>query len=309
MQINGGRAVYALSDTAIHCTLLFYPMKKVLLPVLALMFFSSCSHKVYKALDWQPTRVASDGWVIDWPDPLRYIDEKTKINYDITNDLHNLYVCMRVADPTTKMKIIHGGMEFRIDTLGTKAFPIAFIYPTANEIVLARERRGISLKEEHSHDNKPQSEPLEKILSPPVEAELAGFKQLPDGTISLIKNACGISAAIEIDSLGILNYEAIIPFSTFYKYELTKADTCRVFNYAIKINALPSPQAHTGGGAPTMNVGGMGGGGGHRGGGPGGGGGGGSHGGAHNGEGGNFSGNSELYVNTSITQKFRFSVK
>ena len=67
-------------------------MKKIISAILLLVLFCSCSHTVYKSLNWQSTKVTWDGWNIEWPDELRFIDEKTKISYDITNDLHNL-VC------------------------------------------------------------------------------------------------------------------------------------------------------------------------------------------------------------------------
>jgi len=291
---------------------------KTLIPVLFVLFlFSSCSQKVYRSLEWQSTRVTADGWIIEWPDQLRFIDDKTKISYAISNDLHNLYLCMRVADPTSKMKIIHGGMEFRIDTLGKNAFPIAFVFPTANEIVMAQDKRGLSQKDDNRGAKPAHPAMKQKILSPATEAQLVGFKHQFNGTVSLVKNTLGISAAINIDSLDVLCYEAIIPLNTFYKNELTKADTGRVFNYEIKINALPAPSTHEGGGGGGgggrgMSGGGGGGGmgGGSRGGGQHGGmGGGGSHGGEHRGSGSYVAQNADLYVTSKVINKMKFSVK
>ena len=73
-----------------------------------------------------------------------------------------------------------------------------------------------------------------------------------------------------------MNYEAVIPFSTFYKTELVPSDSSRIFNYEIKINAPDKSNNISGGsnmGGGGMRGGGMGGGGGMRGGGMGGGGG------------------------------------
>ncbi len=53
------------------------------------------------------------------------------------------------------------------------------------------------------------------------------------------QNNSGISAAINFDAKGIMNYEAVIPFSTFYKNELIPSDSNKVFNYRIKINPVP----------------------------------------------------------------------
>ncbi len=285
-------------------------MKKIIPAILVLILFSSCTHTVYKSLDWQRTKVTADGWNIEWPDELRFMDEKTRISYNITNDLYNLYVFMRVADPIIVMKIIHGGMELRIDTLGKNAFPIEFIFPMANEIVMTRDMRGISQKENNYGERPTHPAIKQKILSPATEAQLVGFKHPHEGRISLLHNTSGISASIEIDSLGMLSYEAILPFSAFYKDELTKVDTNHAFNYEFMINALPAPSDREGGGGGGQGMsGGMGGGGQHGGGQHGGAGRGGSHGDEQGGEGRNPASNAGLYVASQFAQKMKFSLK
>jgi hypothetical protein len=107
--------------------------------------------------------------------------------------------------------------------------------------------------------------------------ELFGFKSHLGKIISLSPpNNTGISAAINFDERGIMNYEAVIPFSTFYKNELTPSDSNQVFNYQIKINSATKSDGGGNGGSGTggggmhrggMRGGGMGGGGGMRGGG------------------------------------------
>jgi len=74
-----------------------------------------------------------------------------------------------------------------------------------------------------------------------------------------------------------MNYEAVIPFSTFYRDKLVPSDSNRIFNFQIKINPVSGSNNDSGNGAGSrgggMRGGGMGGGGGMRGGGMGGGGG------------------------------------
>jgi hypothetical protein len=141
---------------------------------------------------------------------------------------------------------------------------------------------------------------------------LVGFKPPLERIQPLLNNPSGISAAISFDNLGIMYYEAIIPFKTFYKNELTINDTNTVFSYEIKVKALPAAPVHEG----SSGGRGMGGarmsGGGHRGGGGGQSGGmgeGRGHGGEHRNSGETTYGNSDLYVANQITKKMRFSVK
>jgi hypothetical protein len=224
---------------------------------------------------------------------------------------------MKISDEALKIKIIRGGMEFRIDTSGKKLFPIAFIFPIANDIVMEKHIRS-EIPPVKNHEGKPdRTATNQKMLNHAEEAQLVGFKSPLEGTQSLIDNAAGISAAVSFDNQGIMYYEAIIPFKTFYKNELTDADTNKVFSYEIKVKALPAPPAREeggggrgmgGGGMSHGGGGGMGGGmgGGHRG---GGGMGGGAHGGQHRSNSENVSGNSDLYIANQITKKMRFSLK
>jgi hypothetical protein len=299
----------------------------LIIELVILVLFSSCSHKVYDALDYQDILVKADGKIREWPDPLRFYDEKSKINYTISNDRKNLYLCLKVSDNASKMKIVRGGLEFRIDTSGKDKFPVSFIFPLPNDIVIPKQS-GEETQPGNHQQGRSRLPMVQNMLNHAEKAQLVGFKHPLEGIQSVRNNPAGISAAISIDSLGILNYEAIIPFSTFYKNELTKEDTNRVFCFEMKINALPAPAAHEGGGGSGgggghggggggmqggmggsgMGGGGMGGGGHHGGGGMGGGGGhGGQHGGGQGGS--NMSANSDLYVKNQITKKMRLSLK
>ena len=61
-----------------------------------------------------------------------------------------------------------------------------------------------------------------------------------------------------------MNYEEVIPFSTFYKNELTPSDSNKIFNYQIKINPATesenTPNGNNGMRGGGMHRGGMGGG-------------------------------------------------
>jgi hypothetical protein len=294
-------------------------MKQISLSLLVLCLFSSCSHKVYDSLDWQSNKVTVDGKIPEWPNPLRFYNDKSKLNYTITNDRWNLYLCMKISDVTAQIKMLRGGMEFRIDTLGKKSFPIALIYPIANHQMTMR-NRGESQTGRNPRDKPEHSSMAQNLLIQAKELELVGFKTPLGGILSLFNTSYGILAAMDIDSLGIMYYEAVIPFRTFIKNELTAADTNKAFSYEIKINAVPAPQSHEGGGGNRSMGGGSHGGIGMSGGGYGGGGmGGGHHGGGMGGSGmhgggqrssnGNTSENNELYSTNKVTKQLRFSFK
>ena len=284
-------------------TFLFWVSTFAFVLLICCLFFS-CSHKVYDALDWQVNKVTADGKISEWSNPLRFYDAKSKINYTISNDKQNLYVCMKISDETAQIKILQGGMELKIDTTGKKVFPIEFKYPLENH-QMPQHKKGESKNgsnSENNHTENPGRSSLKlKLVSQATDVQLIGFKPPLGGILPLYNTSSGISSAINIDSTGIMYYEAIIPFNTFYKSELNPSDTNRIFNYEIIVNALPAPPMREGGGG-GMGCGGRGMGGGMRGGGMGGG----MHGG---GGGGNSPGNSELYSANHVSVKMKLSYK
>jgi hypothetical protein len=277
-------------------------MKKSVLFLLTIFVLSSCTHEIYNTLQWQSKKVTTDGRIPEWSNPLLLYDTKSKINYTISNDRQNLYVCMKISDEISQIKILQSGMEFRIDTLGKKKLPIAFIFPIAGQQVLQKGKSAEKDKKGFSEDLYRSAMKQEQI-SQTKNAQVIGFKPPLGGFLSLLNTTSGISAAINMDSLGIMYYESIIPFSTFYKNEITAADTNKIFNFEIKVNALPAPSL-----TKTANDGGKKGGGGMGGKGMGGGGkGGGMKGGGQGSAG--FSGNNELFLSNRINVKMKISFK
>jgi hypothetical protein len=230
-------------------------MTKIVSAFFIVCLFISCTNKVYNSSSWQSKQITVDGKIPEWSNPLRFYDQETGISYCISNDHYNLYLVCSISNEFMQTKILRSGLEFGIDTLGKKSFSVGVRYPIGN----------ISEKELKTNTNPPTSSALNgkpdrsafklKLLAEATEIQLVGFKPQLGKFISLVdSNKSGISAAINFDMNGIMNYEAVIPFSTFYKKELTPSDSNRVFNYQIKMRG----GGMRGGG---MNGGGMNGGG------------------------------------------------
>ena len=215
-------------------------MKKPVVVFLVVCFLLSCTNKIYNSSNWQSRKVTIDGKISEWPNPLRFYDQETGMNYIISNDNYNLYFVCSVSNEFLQTKILRSGLEFRIDTLGKKSFAVGIKYPIGN----------VSVNDVKSNMNPPAKEGYNlnpdhsafklKLLAEATEIQLVGFKSYLGNKITLsLQNNSGISAAIDFDSRGIMNYEAVIPFSTFYKKELTPSDSSAVFNFQIKVNPLP----------------------------------------------------------------------
>ena len=250
-------------------------MKKIIFLFLAASFYISCSNKIYNTSGWQTKKVTIDGKLSEWSNPLRFYDQETGISYNITNDHNNLYFVCSISNDFLQTKILRSGLEFLIDTLGKKSFNVGIKYPIGNVSVT-------DIKPDYQQTKDRQGERPDrsayklKLLAQATEIQLTGFKQHLGKIIPLSAiNNSGIFAAIDFDKNGIMNYEAVIPFSAFYRDNLVPSDSNRIFNFQIKINPVPGSNSGSGNGEGSrgggMRGGGMGGGG-MRGGGMGGGG-------------------------------------
>jgi hypothetical protein len=285
-------------------------MKKdqIVVVILFLSLFAACSPKTFTVLDWQVKEVVVDGKIPEWENPLRFYDDKSKINYTISNDRKNLYICLKLADETSQMKVLRNGLEFSIDTLGKKDFPVTFAYPVQPEPGKMQKRERKEFNTMSSGEMPNPNKMKKELLGQMKEVRLTGFKAPLAGFASLVNNTSGIQASMDFDNAGVLFYEAVIPFKTFYKDELTPADSNKVFCYRFKINGFSMPSGSRGNGQ-----GGEGGpGGGHEGkghGGQGGPGGGGPGGGGHGGKQKGMQSNNEMTAANQIIVKMRFSYK
>ena len=291
-------------------------MKKYISVIFSIFLFVSCSSKIYDSSGWQSQKVTVDGKINEWSNPLRFYDQETGISYNISNDHYNIYFAASISNEFLQTKILRSGLEFRIDTLGKKSFGVSIKYPIGILAITELKPNNPPAKEGFEKGQERSSSKL-KLLAEATEIQLVGFKPRLGKIISLsVPNKAGISAAINFDPSGIMNYEAVIPFSTFYRSELIPADSGKVFNFQIKVNPLANSgnasvnsSGMRGGG---MHGGGMGGGAGMHGGGMGGGGmrGGGMNGGRNGEYGGNgYQGNTNLSGVTKTTIKLKLAYR
>ena len=239
-------------------------MKKIVPVFFLICLLISCTNKIYNSSSLQSRKVTIDGKISDWSNPLRFYDQETGMNYSISNDNYNLYFVCSISNEFLQTKILRSGLEFRIDTLGKKSFAVGIRYPTG-KISVTELKPDVKPQINKGSDVRPDRSSFRlKLLAEATEIQLVGFKPQLGKIITLSPlNNTGISAAIDFDARGIMNYEAVIPFSTFYKNELTPSDSGTVFNFQIKVNPIANSNYSSynsggtrGGGMPGGGMGG-----------------------------------------------------
>ncbi|HEY4798294.1 MAG TPA: hypothetical protein VII99_04370, partial [Bacteroidia bacterium] len=174
----------------------------------------------------------------------------------------------RATDEQTQLKIIRSGMKLWIDTTGKNKKITGLFFP----IESGNEQRNSSAGHKHEDTARANTKQFQKPSSKsikarynkaPKEMQLVGFKP-PLGGIMPLQNESGIAASIDWDSIGIMTYEAILPFKTFYKKSLAAADSAKKIGITLIIPALAAPPSsgghREGGGGMGGGMGGMGGG-------------------------------------------------
>ena len=207
------------------------------------IFIISCASTAVVKNAWQTNAVVVDGKPDEWQLPLKYFDSETKLNYFITNDKENLYVCIRASDVKTQEKIMRAGMQVYIDTMGKGEKQVGIEYPLPASDRTIEEDYGAATKP----GEKPDYDRLHaKFLKNNNEMYLSGFKSTINGR-TFLKNSEIVKVNLNWDATNSMTFEAKIPFSSFYKKEITARDSLKNFGLTMIVNAVAKPKTLTGG--------------------------------------------------------------
>jgi hypothetical protein len=174
------------------------------------------------------------------------------------------------------MRILRSGIQFCIDTTGKYGDHTKILFPFA----VMQKKNSSSTEDGYGNNqygrqgrdqgmgHRPESLNMlkKKFMDENKSMHLIGFKSPIGGTVPL-PNDYGIKMDISWDSANTMIYRATIPFVTFYKKELSGADSSKVFGISMELNGLPysqtpvgmRPRGGMGGGGFSVGMGGMGG--------------------------------------------------
>ena len=207
-----------------------------------LIFATSCS-VTEKISQWQDKTIVPDGIPAEYTIPLNHYDSDTKIQYTLSNDLENLYFCIRATEEEAQIKILQAGVQILIDTTGRGKEFVSIQFPLPHDKSQGPPPNGKpDMKPEPNDSNKPKNPaPGMNPMFGLDEMQLDGFKEGINGRISM-ENPFGIRFAIKVDAYKNMTFEGIVPFKTFFKDKLSVADASGQFVVLININAMEAPK-------------------------------------------------------------------
>ena len=245
-------------------------MPRLPMIMIPLLMFYGCSHSMAPVGHYQDTQVTADGNISDWTLPLKFTNDDYTMQYAVTNDKKNIYVCVYTKDDATQQRILKAGMTLYFDPRGEKnkekslVFPIRKVTATGN-----------------GHNN---GDPI-RNTDPVIEKNqyllesnyynTTGFSHIENGQFGINDSSSNIRLGIQLNRDSSLVYEAMVPVKDIFGSDLTTTTAGKNFSVGIAIGVVRSAQtnrnasgyrpSYGGGGMHGMHMGGMGGGGGQRG--------------------------------------------
>ena len=286
---------------------------KLILPAFAILLLVGCSAKQYAVGNFQQSPIYVDGNSIDWGMPLRFGSQNGALQFNITNDNENVYVCVASSNKTTQMRMLRAGISIYVDVKGKESKSVGITFPLverqSNRGPMNRDPRSNLEKVNPVNDNNARQLGL-------MEANMFksfGFLNNANGVFELSAMS-PIKIGMNYDIYDNLVMEASIPIKNFYDKNLN-AKNAPSISVGVVLNSVAMGNRPSGGGSGRggemgdMGGGGMrgGGGGGMRGGGGGGGMRGGGGGGGMRG-GGNFSGMDRSGINEPVSNWYQFKL-
>ena len=166
------------------------------------------------------------------------------MQYIVTNDETNLYVCIRATEQPLQMKIVKSGLQLWIDPSGKNKETTGIKFPLGGNMI--RQPATKSIQPESLQKNEAGKTDQARYFQPErAQITLTGFKSEYNGTF-IASELKEIKASINWDEHNIMTYELAIPIRSFYNLDAEKLKDNPVFGLSFKADAMAGP----GGGNP-----------------------------------------------------------
>ncbi len=194
---------------------------------------------------WEPTPINVDGKPDEWPQPFNYYDGNTKLQFAFANDTANLYICLKITDDPTQMRLFNGGLGIWIDPKGKKKEAVGISFPIKGDKApgTGEAKRKHQSQDETGEDLKTQRTDALRLKQhaflTQTTLRVKGFNGVPEQVLPL-KNDFGINVSFNWDSLNILSIEYKFPIALVLGHRLTSADTLKPISVAFIEPAVES---------------------------------------------------------------------
>lgn len=187
------------------------------------------------------TPIVIDGQANDWDDAEMQFEARDYIKYNFANDGKTLYLCLQTTDELTQIKLIHGGVQWWLDSTGKKKKIATMQFPMRSKEPLFDRKLRKPNSEDELEDAANQLNVMriyQRNADQWREMQLTGFYPPLAGVQPL--SAKGVpQVRIAWSKTGTLVYEAAIPLALFCATVLKGKDPTMAIGFRIPGFDLP----------------------------------------------------------------------
>ena len=232
---------------------------------------SGCGHKLAPLGHYQSTPIVADGQIGDWKQPFNY--PGYPIQYNITSDDQNLYICVTTADEETQLRMLRAGMTIWFDPKGEKNKTIGLFFPIRKQPdpVQSRSRgsyvdgSGDYASRGRGNGDNSAGRGNERVDMETRKAELLlqsnyyntnGFLHIENGQFGVTDTSSPIRMAIKNDDRdSLLVYEVVVPLRNVLGPKWMARAAKNKLSIDLALNAIPATGGgHYGSGRPARGI-------------------------------------------------------
>jgi hypothetical protein len=211
------------------------------LALLGVIFFHfGCSSKLAPPGHYQDSPIIVDGNISDWGFPLRFSNPEYNMEYEVSNDRNNMYVCVYSKDISVQKRILKSGMIIYFDPKGEKNKNISLVFPVKKPADPAAQRNN-----EPIHYTEYMTE-MSQLLHQSDYYNTTGMLNMENGQYAIDSKMNNIQVAIKLNGDSSLVYEAAIPISYLLGTDLKAGYKPGNFSVGIIVNRNSTPNGNSG---------------------------------------------------------------
>jgi hypothetical protein len=191
---------------------------------------------------FQNTPIVIDGKIDEWGLPLRFSNPEYSMQYSVTNDDKNIYVCVYSKDESFQKRILKAGMSICFDPKGEKDKKISLAFPVKKPDDPAENRNGNPIR------NADTKKAEEQLVMQSDYYNTIGFLNLENGQFDISYQKNDIQVAIKLNEDSSLVYEAAIPIKYILGSDLKSGYDAKNFSVGIVVNELHHASGNSAGG-------------------------------------------------------------
>lgn len=206
------------------------------------LIFAACSKNLFSEGRYQDKTPTIDGNINDWGLPLRFSNPEYSMQYAVTNDDKNIYVCVYSKDESFQMRMLKAGMSIYFDPKGEKNKNMSLIFPVRKPSEPPANRNGNPIHPGDARANEDQ------LLLQSDYYNTIGLQNMENGQYNIADQKNKIKVAIKLNDDSSLVYEAAIPIQYILGSDLHSGYVARNFSVGIFVNGISNQPRSPGSG-------------------------------------------------------------